>query len=189
MIVGLTGGIGSGKSVVATQLREMGYEVYDTDKEAKRLIVENTSIRQKIIALLGAEAYKDNLYQTAYVAQKVFADKNLLMKLNAIVHPAIRQDILLWSSRRGELLFIECAILFQAGIDLLCNKVVGITAPEDIRLERTIIRDNTNIDNVRARMAVQDIEGDLKRCDIVINNDGTKSIKDLCKEIIKTLSS
>lgn len=189
MIVGITGGIGSGKSVIATQLRDMGYKVYDTDKEAKRLIQEDARIRQKIEALLGPSSYKDGVYQTAFVAQQVFANKDLLAGLNSIVHPAVRDEIQATYKSLGvqELFFIECAILYQAKINTLCDKVIGITAPEDIRLERTIARDNTNADKVRARMRAQNAERDLKRCDIVVNNDGKKSIKELCKEIIDNL--
>ena len=108
MIIGITGGIGSGKSTIAKQLRQMGYEVYDTDSEAKRIIVEDATVREQMTVLFGPEAYKDGVYQTAFVAQQVFADKTLLARLNAIVHPAVRQDILtalplhpLGGSRRG----------------------------------------------------------------------------------------
>ena len=94
MIIGITGGIGSGKSVIAKQLRQMGYEVYDTDSEAKRLIVEDAHVREQMTALFGEEVYQDGIYQTSFVAQQVFADKNLLAKLNAIVHPAVKADII-----------------------------------------------------------------------------------------------
>ena len=94
MIIGITGGIGSGKSVIARQLRKMGYSVYDTDSEAKRIIVEDATVREQMTALFGEEVYQDGVYQTALVAQQVFADKNLLAKLNAIVHPAVKADII-----------------------------------------------------------------------------------------------
>ena len=115
MIIGITGGIGSGKSVISKELRRMGYEVYDTDSEAKRLIVENVQIRRNIEDLLGKEVYKDNVYQTQIVASKVFANKSLLVQLNAIVHPAVREDILSrtqdFINNTTSLYFIECAIL------------------------------------------------------------------------------
>ena len=98
MIIGITGGIGSGKSTIAKQLREMGYAVYDTDSEAKRLIVEDVNLRKQMEQLFGKEVYKDGVYQTAMVAQRVFADKSLLARLNAIVHPAVRADILRWAT-------------------------------------------------------------------------------------------
>ena len=195
MIIGITGGIGSGKSVIAKQLRQMGYEVYDTDSEAKRLIVEDAHVREQITALFGPEAYKDGVYQTAFVAQQVFADKTLLARLNAIVHPAVRQDILkrftsppFRGESEGGLLFIECAILYTAHLNELCDKVVVVTAPEEVRLARTIARDHSDIDKVRARMRAQNVEEDLNRADIIINNDGNTPIPILCEQILKELT-
>ena len=195
MIIGITGGIGSGKSVIAKQLRQMGYEVYDTDSEAKRLIVEDAHVREQITALFGPEAYKDGVYQTAFVSQQVFADKTLLARLNAIVHPAVHQDILnrftsppFRGESEGGLLFIECAILYTAHLDQLCDKVVVVIAPEEVRLARTIARDHSDIDKVRARMRAQNVEEDIRRADIIINNDGTTPIPTLCEEILKELT-
>ena len=213
MIIGITGGIGSGKSVIAKQLRQMGYEVYDTDSEAKRLIVEDAHVREQITALFGPEAYKDGVYQTAFVAQQVFnansqlpianspSPNPLLARLNAIVHPAVRQDILRkFRSSEGSdaakllfrgsevLFFIECAILYTAHLDQLCDKVVVVTAPEEVRLARTIARDHSDIDKVRARMRAQNVELDLRRADIIINNDGTTPIPILCEQILKELT-
>ena len=201
MIIGITGGIGSGKSVIAKQLRRMGYSVYDTDSEAKRIIVEDATVREQMTALFGEEVYKDGVYQTSFVAQQVFADKNLLAKLNAIVHPAVKADIISKFRSLGVtsepsapseplnsdsgLFFIECAILFQAGFDVLCDKVVAVTAPEDIRLERVIARDHSDMDKVRARMRAQEAEKDLQRADIIINNDGQVAIRTLCEEILQ----
>ena len=201
MIIGITGGIGSGKSVIARQLRKMGYSVYDTDSEAKRIIVEDATVREQMTALFGEDVYKDGVYQTSFVAQQVFADKNLLAKLNAIVHPAVKADIISKFRSSGVtsepsapseplnndsgLFFIECAILFQAGFDVLCDKVVAVTAPEDIRLERVIARDHSDMNKVRARMRAQEAEKDLQRADIIINNDGQVAIRTLCEEILQ----
>lgn len=189
MIIGITGGIGSGKSVISKELRRMGYEVYDTDSEAKRLIVENVQIRRNIENLLGQEVYKDNVYQTQIVASKVFANKSLLVQLNAIVHPAVREDILSrtqdFINNTTSLYFIECAILYTAHLDDICDKVVAITAPEAIRLERTIARDSSDKDKVRARMRMQDVEHDIQRADIIINNDGSTPVSTLCKELLE----
>lgn len=197
MIIGITGGIGSGKSTIAKQLRDMGYMVYDTDSEAKRLIVEDTHVRQQIEQLFGSEVYKDGVYQTALVAQRVFADHSLLAKLNAIVHPAVKADIMNRVSRlasqesqignQKNLFFIECAILYQAGFDTLCDKVVAVTAPEEIRLVRAVARDHSTIEKVRARIHAQEAEKDVKRADIVINNDGQTPILTLCEEILRFL--
>lgn len=199
MLIGITGGIGSGKSTIARRLREMGYAVYDTDSEAKRLIVEDAQVREQMEALFGKEVYKDDVYQTHIVAQKVFnssclgedSKENLLSRLNAIVHPAVKQDILKWANEINNTTgdntipyFVECAILYQAGFDKLCDKVVMITAPEAVRIERTVARDHTTIDKVRARIHAQSAEEDMQRADIVINNDGTTPIFALCEKII-----
>ena len=197
MTIGITGGIGSGKSTIAKQLRTMGYAVYDTDSEAKRLIVEDAHVRQQIEQLFGSEVYKDGVYQTALVAQRVFADHSLLAQLNAIVHLAVRSDIERRVSghasresrveNQKNLFFIECAILYQAGFDSLCDKVVVVTAPEEIRLERVMKRDSSTIEKVRARMRAQETENDIPRADILINNNGKTPISTLCKEIINQL--
>ena len=198
MIIGLTGGIGSGKSTIAQGLRQMGYAVYDTDSEAKRLIVEDENVRTQMVQLFGNEVYANGVYQTAFVAQRVFTDRSLLAQLNAIVHPAVRADILRWATmqdspsfRKGlgvGICFVECAILYQAGFDALCDKVVAVTAPEEVRLARVLARDHSTIDKVRARMRAQEAERDIERADIVINNDGQTLIPTLCEEIIHLLN-
>ena len=202
MIIGLTGGIGSGKSTIAKQLRQMGYAVYDTDSEAKRIIVEDAHVREQITALFGEDVYQNGVYQTALVAQRVFTDRSLLAQLNAIVHPAVRADILRTlptppfrgreflplEGELGGVIFVECAILYQAGFDTLCDKVVAVTAPEEIRLARVLARDHSTIDKVRARMRAQEAERDIERADIVLNNDGKASIPTLCEEIIHLLN-
>ena len=195
MIIGITGGIGSGKSTIAKQLRAMGYAVYDTDSEAKRLIMENAHVREQMEQLFGKEVYVGGVYQTALVAQRVFTDKSLLAQLNAIVHPAVKADILRWAQNINHLTqphttlnhptpcFIECAILYQAGFDELCDKVIVVTAPEDVRLARAVARDHSTIEKVRARMRAQETEKDIERADLVINNDGKIEIMAICLQI------
>lgn len=189
MVVGLTGGIGSGKSTIARQLRMMGYMVYDSDSQAKRIIVEDLSVRKQLIQLFGEEVFIDGVYQTNIVSQQVFADKCLLEKLNAIVHPAVRADIEKQKASMGvgELLFVECAILYSSGIHALCEKVVLVTAPEEIRLQRTIQRDHSTIDKVRARMRAQECEWQHQQVDVVLHNDGSRSINELCNQLLLDL--
>ena len=180
LIIGITGGIGSGKSTIARELARRGFVVYDCDQEAKRIITENQEVQRKIMDLLGEESFVDGIYNTAYVAQRVFAEPNLLERLNAIVHPAVKKDIL---TQKPD--FIESAILYEAGFDAMCNKVVVIDAPEEVRLARTIARDYqgddspTNIRKVQARMRAQKIpSGDLS-----ILNDGKTPIPDMVDKI------
>ena len=206
MIIGITGGIGSGKSTIARALAARGYAVYDCDREAKRIIAENKDVQQQIIALLGPEAFVNGVYNTSYVAQRVFREPELLERLNLIVHPAVKADIIRHSPLSGSaasplinppFLFLESAILFEAGLDSLCDKIFVIEAPEDIRIARTIARDYhgdaspENIDKVRARIRAQQssspLHGGTERGFILLN-DGRKSIEELAEEIIALLN-
>ena len=193
--MGITGGIGSGKSTIARALAARGYAVYDCDKEAKRIIAENKDVQQQIIALLGEEAFIEGGYNTAYVAQRVFREPELLERLNHIVHPAVKEDIL---EKQPD--FVESAILYEAGLDSICDKIFVIEAPEDIRIARTIARDYhgdaspENIDKVRARIRAQrpylsSIHlSSIGRQAVIIPNDGRKSIEELAEEIIALLN-
>ena len=186
MIIGITGGIGSGKSTIARELAKEGYAVYDCDQEAKRIIAEDESVQQAIIELLGHEAFVNGKYNTAYVSKQVFADKSLLERLNAIVHPAVRKDIKHWENNYPHsVLFIESAILYEAGLDKICDKIIVVDAPEEVRIARTIQRDyhgealETNLHKVRARINAQyPHTGDL-----TILNDGNTSIPALVAKI------
>ncbi len=195
MIIGITGGIGSGKSTIAHELAQRGYSVYECDKEAKRIIAENPDVQQEIIDLLGEEAFIYHLssiiYNTQYVAKRVFADPHLLEALNAIVHPAVGLDIM---KRQPD--FVESAILYESGLDILCDRVIVIDAPEDIRIARTIARDYhgdaspANIDKVRARIHAQrpylsSIHlSSIGRQAVIILNDGHIPIPELVDEIL-----
>ena len=191
MIIGITGGIGSGKSTIARALAARGFAVYDCDRDAKRIIAENKDVQQQIIALLGPEAFVNGVYNTSYVAQRVFAEPELLERLNQIVHPAVKENIL---EKQPD--FVESAILYEAGLDAICDKIFVIEAPEDIRIARTIARDYhgdaspENIDKVRARIRAQQssspLHGGTERGFILVN-DGRKSIEELAEEIIALL--
>ena len=177
-IVGITGGIGSGKSTIAQELAKRGFTVYDCDREAKRIIVEDEAVRKAIVGLLGEKAYVDGKYNTAYVAQRVFEDSSLREQLNAIVHPAVEQDI-----RVKQPDFVESAILYESGLDKMCAKVIVVDAPEEIRLARTL---NRNYD-VRARMRAQErVKSQESRVDsntLLLCNDGKESIEALVEKI------
>ena len=181
-MTGLTGGIGSGKSTIAKALVQRGYTVYDCDQEAKRIIAEDKDVQQAIVDLLGQEAFVEGKYNTVYVAKRVFAEPQLLKQLNAIVHPAVGKDIL---TRQPD--FVESAILYESGLDRLCDKIVVVDAPENIRIARTIARDyegqatKANTQEVRARMQTQCIpQGDL-----VVVNDGTHFIDELVEKLVR----
>ena len=185
-MTGITGGIGSGKSTIANELAKRGYTVYDCDREAKRIIAENAEVQQAIMALRGAEAFVNGIYNTQYVAKRVFSDNALLTRLNAIIHPAIQNDIL---TRKPD--FVESAILYESGLAAICDKIILIDAPQDIRIARTIARDYNgeatpdNIEKVRARMRTQNLH--TLHPFIRINNDGLTPITELTDQIIAKL--
>ncbi len=175
MIIGITGGIGSGKSTIAKELAKRGFVIYDCDREAKRIIAEDKEVQQAIIDLLGPDAFLNGVYNTAYVAQRVFENHELLAELNAIVHPKVKEDIVLHKPD-----FVESAILFEAGIDTLCDKIILVEAPEEIRIERTINRDYQGqvtpeiINKVRARIRAQKAPANgSQRPVLTVTNDGT----------------
>ena len=181
MLIGLTGGIGSGKSTIAKELVKRGFAVYDCDREAKRIIAEDKTVQQAIIGLLGEEAFVNGQYNTSYVAQRVFENDKLLKQLNAIVHPAVLKDLKDFKDLKDSKdLIVESAILFEAGLDALCDKIVVVEAPEEVRLARTIERDYQGlatpaiIDKVRARMRAQKTSANhSQRSVLIVQNDGT----------------
>lgn len=197
MIVGLTGGIGSGKSTIARALTSRGFTVYDCDQEAKHIIAEDKEVQQRIIALLGKESFWEGEYNTSYVAQRVFAEKELLEQLNGIVHPAVKADIKKRFAQspkmKAESLFIESAILYEAGLDEICDKVVVVEAPEDVCIARTIARDYGGVITadhikVRARMRTQKVvncQPSASSQQLIIQNDGRTSVSDLAEEIVR----
>lgn len=194
MLIGITGGIGSGKSTIARALEARGFTVYDCDREAKRIIAENKEVQQKIIALFGEDSFVNGIYNTAYIAQRVFSDPSLLAQLNAIIHPAVKADILSLlpsAGRSGGVFFVESAILYESGLDSLCDKIIVVDAPEDIRIARTIARDYNglsspdNINKVRARIHAQEHIQQLHpdRKTIVVLNDGNTSIPEIVEKL------
>ena len=193
MIVGITGGIGSGKSTVARALQEHGFAVYDCDREAKRIIAENEPVRAAITDLLGKEAFVNGQYNTTYVARRVFAEPQLRQALNDIVHPSVREDIRSRYLGTEGCFIIESAILFEAGLDHLCDKIIVVEAPENVRIERVICRDYNgvaspeNISKIRARIASQNSVAPQSCNIITVNNDGLSPLSDIAADIISKL--
>jgi len=191
MIIGITGGIGSGKSYIARGLAKQGFVIYDCDQEAKRIIEQDPIVKERISALLGDEVYADGKYQTKVVADKVFNAPTLLQSLNAIVHPVVKEDILRKAATchmQPATLVVESAILWESGLDIICDKIVAVVADEEIRLQRAIARDHSNINRVRARMRAQMSDKErCKRADIIVNNNGQTPLNELCQYIMQHL--
>ena len=154
MKVGITGGIGSGKSTVCRLFAQRGIAVYDSDREAKRLMTEDGALRAGITARFGAESYVDGALNRRYLASRVFSDAQALADLNALVHPAVRSDFASWAERQaGPYVILESAILFEAGLEDAVDRTVAVLAPLELRLSRTCRRDGCDEEAVRRRMA------------------------------------
>ena len=146
-VIGLTGGIGSGKSTVARKFNELGVPVYIADDRAKSLMVKNPKIIKGIVKIFGDEAYLDGQLNRAFIASQVFSDKNLLQKLNNLVHPAVEKDFQSWileTKSSAGYVIKEAAILFENGGYKKCDSTILVTAPKEERIQRVIERDHTN---------------------------------------------
>jgi dephospho-CoA kinase len=172
LIVGLTGGIGSGKTTVGKLFTELGVPVYNSDREAKRLMEESGKVREAIKELLGEQAFHGNRPDRAYIAGKVFGNKGLLDRLNAIVHPAVREDFKKWAGKqKAPYLIQEAAILFENGSYHELDKIILVCAPREERIKRIGERDGSSREEIEARMAHQwDDDRKIALADFVIEN-------------------
>ena len=177
--IGITGGIGSGKSMVSALLRVYGVPVYDADRESKRLLVTSPTIRRGLISLLGPDIYRpDGTLDRARMASLIFADADLLARVNAIIHPAVGDDFEAWRARLGaSACAMEAALLFASGFALRTAVRLTVYAPEAIRLQRVMARDGAAEADVRRRMQSQwTDERKAALSDAVITNDGLSAL-------------
>lgn len=185
MIVGLTGGIGSGKSKVASLLFNKNVPVYIADIEAKKLMNSNLELRNEIIELLGKNAYTKEGLNRAYIAEKVFKNKELLASLNKIVHPRVHKDFKAFVDKQNAPYTIyESAILFENNKQSLCDKVIVVSAPLEERIKRVVSRDGSTREQVLSRINNQlSQEEKVRKADYVIENN--TSIEALTKQVDK----
>ncbi|XTB52038.1 dephospho-CoA kinase [Fusobacterium nucleatum] len=155
--VGLTGGIGSGKTTIANLFAlHFSIPIYIADTKAKELVANNKQLQQEIVTLLGEEAFVEGRYNTAFVAQEVFSNKEKLDKLNAIIHPYVQQDFLQWKqSQQAPYVIKEAAILFESGSYRDCDFIIMVTAPLEERIERVMLRDKIDRETVEKRIKNQ----------------------------------
>lgn len=189
MIIGLTGGIGSGKSTVAGFFRELGIPVYDSDKEAKDLMEESSEVKGAIIKLFGSEAYYDKRLNKTFISNIVFKDRKKLKELNAIVHPAVRKHFLAWSSEQNSPYVIqETALIFENQAQDKYDAVILVTTTELSRIQRVVDRDGVSEAQVKSRMANQlPDKGKKIHADFIIENVDVNDTKNQVNEIHKTL--
>ena len=160
--VGVTGGIGSGKSTVCKLLAEYGVAVYDSDSKAKELMNSDVALRKALCEAFGEECYNAEGLNRGYLSEKVFGDKEALAKLNSIVHPAVKADFRAWAEmQRSAYVVLESAILFESGFDSEVDTTLAVMAPMEERVRRTMSRDGSDRAAVEARIANQMSDDEL----------------------------
>lgn len=172
MIVGLTGGIGSGKTTIAKLFYKLGVPIYVSDIEAKKLMVTDANLISEIKKLLGDESYNGTELNRTYISKKVFEDKSLLNQLNALVHPAVAKDFVNWKdAQKTPYVVKESAILFESGSYKDCDLIITVTAPLEERIRRVMLRDNVTKKQVLHRVMNQlNDEEKIDRSNFIINN-------------------
>jgi dephospho-CoA kinase len=175
--VGVTGGIGSGKTLVCRVFESLGIPVYFADREARRIMDTDAEVRERITRIFGSRAYRKGGLDRQYVAEKAFGDPELLERLNAATHPSVRKDFLAWSDAQGSVPYVieEAAILFESGADRFMDSVVLVYAPESLRIRRVTERDRVAREDVLRRMQHQGDDRDkIEKSDHVIWNDDSR---------------
>lgn len=171
--IGITGGIGSGKSVVANILQQMGFPVYDSDSRAKALTQTNADIRQQLTAMFGDNLFKYNILDKKALSQLIFSSDKNLKAVNAIIHPVVVGDFATWTTRQNAAaVFLESAILMESGLYQKMDKIILVTAPEKLRIDRVMKRSQLSEKEIQQRMQMQKTEEALaEKADFVILND------------------
>ena len=178
MIIGITGGIGAGKSTVSNILRSMGYPVYDSDIHARKLQNENLELKQKIQNVFGDNIYNESGLDRPALSKIVFNNPELLAELNNIVHPVVLSDFEVWlkSNSQAKAVFIESAILCESGFNKQTDKIILVTASEEIRIARVVKRDGISQEQVRERIRRQTSDEEKKKwADAIIFTDNQKN--------------
>ena len=187
--VGLTGGMGSGKTTVASIFEVLNIPVYYADDAAKRLMDEDEDIKVAIEKNFSKAAYKDGTLDRKYVSDLVFNDPEKLALLNSIVHPATIKDADQWMKNQASPYIIkEAALLFESGSNKKLDYVIGVKAPLDLRISRTLKRNNISREEILARMNKQmDEDAKLALCDFIIINDEQQFIIPQVLQLHETL--
>lgn len=187
--VGITGGIGSGKSTLCQLLTAFGASLYDSDSRAKSLMAEDERLHDALCDEFGAECYNDEGLNRSFLASKVFGDEEALQRLNAIVHPAVREDFRRWAAeQRSEYVILESAILFESGFDSEVDTTIAVLAPLEERLRRTVERDGVSREDVLRRISHQLSDDELhSRADRTIVNLRREYLESDAEQLHKTL--
>ena len=186
--IGITGGIGSGKSVVGQILEAMHFPVYYSDQQSKILVDTDLVIREELIKLLGTEVYLDGKLNRPFLTQQLFSNDDLRLKINQIIHPKVREAFTNWVSKQSSnLVFNEAAILFETGAYKSMDYNILVTAPLELKIARVLKRDNITINEIQERISKQWSDGEkIPLADFVIVND---EVKPLLKQVEAVLNA
>ena len=193
--IGVTGGIGSGKSYICSLLGEKGYPVYDCDANAKRIMTTDSTTIASLIHLLGPQVYVSNsdvssgkrMLNKPFLASYIFQSAHHAKQVNAIVHPAVKHDFLQWASRqRSAIVFMESAILFESGFNDVVDRVLLVQAPVNVRIQRAMQRDGVSSQKIEERIKSQATEQEnVERADDFLINDGQRDVNAQLDELLK----
>lgn len=176
--IGVTGGIGAGKSMVCSVLEQMGYPVFYSDIEAKKIVSSNTEVKHQLIELFGRKIFTHDQLNRVYLAKLLFSDTTLVEKMNAIVHPKVRETFQEWTlNQNSTIVFNEAAILFETGAFKNFDATLLVTAPLDIRLKRVSSRDNVSEEEIMKRINNQWSDEQKKNlATFILVNDDSQSV-------------
>ena len=189
--IGVTGGIGSGKSVVSSLLELEGIPVYPADDESKRLTDTSLAIRNQLVALIDDGIYINDKLDRQRLASIIFSDETLLKKVNEIIHPVVKDDFIDWMAKQtSKYCALESAILYESNFDREVDVVLMVYAPVELRLTRAMVRDNATEAEILKRI-IHQMPDELKRkqADYVIINDGVQPVIPQIEEFVKILET
>ena len=191
MNIGINGGIGVGKSIVSKIIELMGYNVFNSDFEAKSLINKDPLIKDQLIKLLGKEIYKNSILNKEVMAEKIFSNNETRKLVNEIVHPRVRDSFALFvSKQKNKLVFNESDILFETGSYKEFDKIILVTSPMDLRVSRIINRDKCSKQELNAKISSQwDDNTKIPLADFVILNDEKEPIINQIEIVLNQLTS
>jgi len=188
--LGITGGIGAGKSVVISFLKAIGIPVYIADDESKKLTSTSPRIKAQLIEQFGEDLFAGGILNKALLASLIFENKNNLRMVDSIIHPEVMSDFEAWSAKHADekLVAMEAAILFESGFDKTMDFIVTVTAPQEERIERILKRNKTTREEILSRMSNQlPDEEKCRRSDFVIYNDNDRAIIPQIEEMLKQI--
>ena len=191
-LIGITGGIGAGKSTVSSICKHLGFKVYNSDQRAKEIVSEDSIIKKKLISFFGNNIYKNGVLNRKFLSDKIFNDKSSLQQINSIIHPAVKKDFNSWviNNSNEKILFKESALLLESGAYKELDKIILIVSDKNLRVSRVLNRDqNRSKKEIESIIDKQIDEVDaIKYADIVIDNNHKKMLlPSVIKEIEKLI--